>query len=161
MYVYSGSAWSDWVSTAVLNRFRFTAAGGETSLSGVDDNGVTLAYTAGKEQVYLNGVMLVRTQDYTATNGTSITGLSPALAASDVVEIINFQAFAVANAISPTAFDAKGDLLVASAADTVGKLTASSTNGYVLTTDSNEALGVKWAEAATSETFNPLLLMGA
>jgi len=161
MYVYSGSAWSDWVSTAVLNRFRFTAAGGETSLSGPDDNGVTLAYTVGKEQVYLNGVMLVRTEDYTATNGTSITGLSPALAASDVVEIINFQAFAVANAISPTAFDAKGDLLVASAADTVGKLTVSATNDYVLTTDSSEALGVKWAPAPASETFNPLLLMGA
>ena len=144
MYVYSGSAWSDWVSTAVLNRFRFTAAGGETSLSGPDDNGVTLAYTAGKEQVFLNGVMLVRSQDYTASNGTSITGLSPALAASDVVEILAIQPFAVSTAVGLSTFDAKGDLLVGSAADAVGKLPIG-TDDYVLTAASGETLGVKWA----------------
>ena len=144
MYVYSGSAWSDWVSTAVLNRYRYTAAGGETSESGPDDNGNTLAYTAGKEQVYLNGVLLVRSQDYTATNGTSITGLSPALAASDVLEIFAIQPFAVATAIPVNTFDAKGDLLVASNPDEVGRLGVGA-NDTVLTADSSQTLGVKWA----------------
>ncbi len=40
--------------------------------------------------------------------------------------------------------DAKGDLLVASAADTVGRLPVGA-NGQVLTADAAEILGVKWA----------------
>ncbi len=144
MYVWSGSAWGGISSTASIFRFRFTAAGGETSESGVDDNGNTLSYLVGKEQVYLNGVLLVRAQDYTATNGTSIDSLSPALAANDVLEIITFTAFDVATAIPNSLFDAKGDLLVATSADTPGKLTVG-TNGYYLKADSSTATGLVWA----------------
>ena len=144
MYVWSGSAWGGISSTASLFRFRYTLAGGETSVSGVDDNGNTLSYLTGKEQVYLNGVLMVRAQDYTATNGTSITGFSPALAASDVIEIITFTAFDVATAIPNSLFDAKGDILVATSADTPGKLTVG-TNGYFLKADSSTATGLVWA----------------
>lgn len=83
---------------AVLNRYLFNATGGETSVSGVDANGNTLSYTVGKEEVYLNGVKLVSGTDYTATTGTSITGLT-ALVASDVVEVIAFGTFVVATAM--------------------------------------------------------------
>jgi len=144
MFVWSGTAWGGISSTAALFRYRYTLTGGETSVSGVDDNGNTLAYLTGKEQVYLNGVLMVRAQDYTATNGTSITGFSPALAASDVIEIITFTAFDVATAIPNSLFDAKGDLLVATSADTPGKLTVG-TNGYFLKADSSTATGLVWA----------------
>jgi len=143
MFAWTGSAWGSISSTAAIFRYRFTAAGGETSESGLDDNGVTLSYIPGKEQVYLNGVLLVRTTDYTASNGTSITSLA-ALTAGDILEIITFTAFDLATAIPNTIFDAKGDILVATAADTTGKLTVG-TNGQYLQADSSTATGLKWS----------------
>jgi hypothetical protein len=143
MFAWTGSAWGSISSTAAIFRYRFTASGGETSESGLDDNGLTLSYLPGKEQVYLNGVLLARTSDYTATNGTSITSLA-ALAAGDILEIITFTAFDLATSIANTLFDAKGDILVATAADTPGKITVG-TNGQYLQADSSTATGLTWS----------------
>jgi hypothetical protein len=88
-----------------FQRFRFVASGGETTISGADANGAVLAYTAGLEQVVLNGAVLVRGHDYTATTGTTITGLSPALVASDVLEVFSFIAFTVANTYTQSQVD--------------------------------------------------------
>lgn len=143
-----------------LDTFRYTATGGETSLSGADDGGRTLVYTVNYEVVFLNGVRLVRGQDYTASTGSSITGLS-ALSADDVVEIMAFQALDLANALSPTLVDAKGDLLVASGADTITRIGVG-TDGFVLTADSAETNGVKWAAASGGVGFDAVfMLMGA
>jgi hypothetical protein len=54
----------------------------------------------------------------------------------------------VSAGIPATLLDAKGDLIVASAADTAARLAVGGTNGHVLTVDSAETLGVKWAAAA-------------
>lgn len=94
------------IDTSQFLRWRKTAVGGETSVSGTDDNGLTLQYTANYEQVYLNGVLLVRGQDYTATNGTSITGLT-ALAANDVVEVFGVVARVVGDVYTQAQADAK------------------------------------------------------
>jgi hypothetical protein len=146
MYAWTGSEWGSISSTADLFRYRFTAAGGETSESGIDDNGVTLAYIPGKEQVYLNGVLLARDSDYVASNGTSIGSLA-ALAAGDILEIISFTSFEMADAVQRAVLDAKGDIIVASAADTPGKLGVG-TDGQVLTALATAALGVTWATPA-------------
>jgi hypothetical protein len=143
MLAWDGAAWASISSTADIFRYRFTAAGGETSESGLDDNGLTLSYLVGKEQVYLNGVLLVRSTDYVATNGTSIASLA-ALTAGDILEIITFTPFDLANVLSPTLFDSKGDLLAATGADTVGKLTVG-TNGQYLQADSSTATGLTWS----------------
>jgi hypothetical protein len=49
--------------------------------------------------------------------------------------------------------DAKGDLLVATGADTVSRLAVGATNGHVLTVDSNEATGLKYAAPAAVGVF--------
>ena len=87
-----------------LTRYYFVATAGQTSVTGTDANGLTLAYVAGSEAVYVNGALQVRGVDYTATNGTSITGLS-ALGLNDVVEVFAYTAFTVANAYTKTETD--------------------------------------------------------
>jgi hypothetical protein len=148
MYAWTGTEWGSISSTAAIYRYRFNATGGETSVSGTDANGLTLSYIPGKAQVYLNGVLLVPTTDYTASNGTSITSLA-ALASGDIVEIITFTSFELASAIEQTIFDAKGDLLVATAADTVGKLPLG-TNGYYLKVNTSTATGLQWSQVDLS-----------
>jgi len=82
---------------AVRQRYVFTATGGETSLSGADDNSNTLVYTDGEYvDVMLNGVTLISGTDYTTATANTIGGLT-ALTASDVVEVMVYDVFSVAN----------------------------------------------------------------
>ena len=87
-----------------LTRYYFVATAAQTTITGVDANGLTLAYVAGSEAVYVNGALQVRGQDYTATNGTSVV-MTSALAVNDVVEIFAYTAFTVANAYTKSETD--------------------------------------------------------
>lgn len=104
MRVWNGATWQDSSANANVLRWRKTAVGGETSLSGADDNAATLTYTVNLEFVYLNGVLLTRGVDYTASNGTSITGLV-ALEAGDVVEVLSYSSFSLVNVPGSTIQD--------------------------------------------------------
>lgn len=94
------------IDSAQFLRWRKTMTGGETSLSGNDDSSLPLAYTPGYEQLYINGVLQVRGQDYTATTGTTVTGLT-ALVANDVVEVFSAVARTVADVYTQTQSDAR------------------------------------------------------
>ena len=72
-----------------IQRFDFTAVSAQTSFTGNDDNGNSLGYVAGKIQVFLNGLLLKDTLDYTATNDTSVT-LITAADSDDVLTVLNY-----------------------------------------------------------------------
>ena len=139
---------------STVSRYRFVAAGGETSLTGSDANGATLSYLAGKEEVYLNGALLVRGQDYTGNDGATISSLT-ALVAGDTVEIITFVPFAIPTAISSATVTTAGDLIVGTGASAVNRLGVGA-NFQTLIADSNASIGVRWGD-----DIQVLTLMGA
>jgi lysophospholipase L1-like esterase len=70
--------------------------------------------------------------------GTGITPLGPASGTSG------------STVLSPTAVDAKGDLLAGTGADAVARV-AVGANDYVLAADSGQAAGVRWADPVASD----------
>jgi hypothetical protein len=82
------------VDSTLYYRWTKTMSGGETSLSGTDNNSLALKYTPGYESVFINGVLQVRGSDYVASTGTTVTGLT-ALTASDVVMVESIIAYSV------------------------------------------------------------------
>jgi hypothetical protein len=62
---------------------------------------------------------------------------------------LDFVWSADASGISATIFDAKGDLIAASAADTAARLASSGVNGDVLTVDTSTSTGLKWSAPAS------------
>jgi hypothetical protein len=87
----SGAAGS---TTAIT--YVYSATANQTTFSGSDLNSLTLSYTVGAEQVYLNGVLLVRGSDYTASTGTSIV-LTSGAAASDILAVLALGTFNVSD----------------------------------------------------------------
>ena len=74
--------------------FTYTIGSTVTVISGNDDDSNVLAYTAGSEQVYLNGVKLIGGGvDYTATNSSTITLVANAIS-GDVLEVVAITAAA-------------------------------------------------------------------
>jgi hypothetical protein len=125
-------------TTPVLQvRWSKAPSAGTTSLSGLDDNSVSLVYSVGYEAVYRNGVLLSRTNDYTATNGTTIT-LIDATIAGDIIEVFANQTIPLADTYSQTVANGKfinntlttttGDIIYASAANTPARLAIGSTD---------------------------------
>jgi hypothetical protein len=124
-------------NTVLTTRWSKAPAGGTTSLSGLDDNSVSLVYSVGYEQVYRNGVLLSRGNDYTATDGTTIT-LIDATITGDIIEVFanatipltDTYSQSVANGkfINNTLTTTTGDIIYASAANTPARLGIGSTD---------------------------------
>ena len=151
-----GLIWVDTDGTApttVVTRWSKAPTAGTTTLTGTDDGTTVLAYTPGYEEVFLNGVLLSRTNDYTASTGTSVV-LSAATVTGDIVEIICPLQVAYTDAITTTAANAayvpktltttKGDIITATAANTPARLGVGS-DAQILVADSSTATGLKWA----------------
>ena len=107
VYNASSSAWEDAGSavSGLRQIYQYVATAGQTLFPATG----TIDYdqTAGGAaiSIFLNGVLL-KTTDYTATNGTSVT-LASGAALNDEVTIHTFGAFNVANTYSQSAADAR------------------------------------------------------
>jgi hypothetical protein len=107
MKVYDGAAWGSVGSTVngTSERFRYIATSAQTTFTGADSNGNTLAYDAGFIDVYLNGVRLDQA-DFTATSGDSIV-LASGASASDELNIVAYGNFELADVYTKSASDAR------------------------------------------------------
>jgi len=137
--------------TGVRSRYYFTASGSETSLSGADDSGATLTFTDGAYvDVSLNGIALVAGTDYNTTTANTIGGLA-ALSASDVVEILVYDIFTVADTVSASAGGTFSGNVVftgtVTGVDTITKVTSDPT------ATTNAALGDVYLNTSSGEMF--------
>jgi hypothetical protein len=130
--------------TAVeLTRWTKTVSEAGTTFTGEGDESTTLTYSPSTEQVYLNGVMLVRGSDYTAASGTSIV-LGSAAQVGDTLQVLLIPPVNVATVINNSFVNAKGDIITASADNTPAILSAD-TDGLYLKLNSSTATGLQWA----------------
>jgi len=128
----------------VRDRFVYTASGSETSLSGADDNSRTLKFQDGiYVDVYLNGVFLLRGTDYVTTTANTIASIA-SLAANDIVEIIVYDVFTVADTVSKARGGSFGGAITSE-----GALTASST---LSVTGTSTLTGAQTLTGTTSAT---------
>jgi len=132
MKVYNGSSFQNAGSSVngTSSRGTFTATSGQTVFT-------TTGYDSGFIDIYLNGVKLVVGTDVTATNGTTFT-LTTGAVAGDIVEYIAYGTFELTSVYTQSQSDARylqltggtltGDLIVG------GNLTISGTTTTVNST---------------------------
>ncbi|WMM95390.1 tail fiber protein [Pelagibacter phage HTVC134P] len=96
--VYGASGWQNAGSSVngTSQRYNYTATNAQTTFTGADNGGNTLAYDAGFIDVYLNGVKLLNGTDVTVTSGSSVV-LASGATTGDVVDIVAYGTFSVAS----------------------------------------------------------------
>ena len=91
----------------VRSRFVYQATASQTSFTGSDANSLTLSYPDSLYMdFYQNGVLLKAGTDYTATTGTSVV-LGTGATLNDIVEMIVYDTFSVANSYTKTESDTR------------------------------------------------------
>ena len=95
---------------AQRTEFDYTATAGQTTFSGSDNGSNSLSYTAGRIDVYLNGSHLNDTDDYVATNGTSVV-LQAGAEVGDLLKIVNHGTVNLVSNILSSDLDLNGNKL--------------------------------------------------
>ena len=106
MYVYDGSGWlpASAASVASIVTYEYTATASQTVFTGNDDNAVSLSFKGALIQVFLNGVLLSPGDDYTTSTNT--VTLASGAALNDVLVVVAFASFNVANTYTQAQADA-------------------------------------------------------
>ena len=112
------------------SRFLYTATAGQTTFSGSDSQSNTLAYADNNGlDCFQNGVLLKRGgADYTATTGTSVV-LTTGASVSDVIEILVYDVFAIADHVKKSGDTMTGALTVNSSTANAPQLIVGGTTG--------------------------------
>mgnify|MGYP003110032015 CR=1 FL=1 len=134
----------------VRARYIYAATSGQTTFSGNDANGIALAYSDTLYMdVYQNGVLLKPVTDYASTTGTSVVLVTGA-STDDVVEMIVYDSFAVADTVSAANGGSFGGAVsMASTLDVTGAIT-SSAGATITTADNTSQLTVKSTDSDAS-----------
>jgi hypothetical protein len=106
MFVYDGSGWlpASAASVASIVTYEYTATASQTAFTGNDDNAVSLSFTGALIQVFLNGVLLSPGDDYTTSTNT--VTLASGAALNDVLVVVAFASFQVADTYTTSQADA-------------------------------------------------------
>lgn len=101
MKIYTATGWlaASSASVGTLATYEFVATSGQTAFTGLDANGISLSYTAPSLLVTLNGVRLRPGDDYTATDGVTVTLVTGATTGDELV-VDAFGNFLVADVVS-------------------------------------------------------------
>jgi hypothetical protein len=144
-----GSFWLDTdgnVQPAMVDivRWNKTATSNQTDFNGASDGGgPTLSYVPGNEQVFLNGVQLIRGSDYTANDGESVV-LNSAASAGDTLQAVILPSVGIINSVEKFLFESKGDILSSTGASTPLRLSVGENNTF-LKANSATPTGLVWA----------------
>ena len=164
---------------AQRTEFDYTATAGQTTFTGNDNDSQSMSYTAGRIDVYLNGSRLNVTDDYVATNGTSVV-LQSGAQAGDSLVIVAYGSFNVANVVATRdlegnefVLDDDGDTTITADTDDqidikvagsdVGKINSSGIEGANLVLLDSSTLGaaastIDISAATIGTTYNHLKL---
>ncbi len=123
--VRTPSTYNIYSAPTSYSRYYYTGAAGQTVITGADLNAATLSYTPNAIEVFVNGILLVPTVDYSATNGTSVTLVSALYAGDDVQIVTQSSTVFVPPSVSMTSVPS---VTIGSVAfETVGQISTTST----------------------------------
>ena len=149
------------LSRAVNNKmsvFKYTATAGQTTFTGADGGGATLAYDPNSMIVTYNGIILESTSEYTATNGTSVVLTTGAEVGAEV-NILAFEDVAYSGVMPTTGGTFTGAVTVDGAFTSKG--IDDNADATTINIDTSENVSLDGAPPASSDNGNLTLKGGS